>query len=151
MKKNTMAGILALVGLMALAGWALQASGFQENVAQTSVTRWTIRILMGGTPFVCMLIGMFAFRRFSLTSAEHSRIRAVIDATPARLFDMYLDPKAHAAFTGAAVEVSGTPGSVFRAFDGFDRNRLCYVQGTGAASIVRALERWVQNNKITVH
>jgi hypothetical protein len=31
---------------------------------------------------------------------------------------------------------------VFRAFDGFDRQRFCYVQGTGASSIVRALERW---------
>lgn len=36
-----------------------------------------------------------------------------------------------------------TTHSVFRAFDGFDRRRFCYVQGTGAASIVRALERWV--------
>lgn len=33
--------------------------------------------------------------------------------------------------------------AVFRAFDGFDRKRFCYVQGTGAASIVRSLERWV--------
>lgn len=36
-----------------------------------------------------------------------------------------------------------TSHSVFRAFDGFDRKRFCYVQGTGSASIVRALERWV--------
>ena len=36
--------------------------------------------------------------------------------------------------------------AVFRAFDGFDRSRLCYVQGTGAMSIVRALERWAQSN-----
>ena len=33
--------------------------------------------------------------------------------------------------------------ALFRAFDGFDRRRFCYVQGTGAASIVRTLERWV--------
>jgi hypothetical protein len=32
--------------------------------------------------------------------------------------------------------------AVFRAFDGFDRTRFCYVQGTGSSSIVRALERW---------
>jgi predicted DNA-binding protein len=32
--------------------------------------------------------------------------------------------------------------AIFRAFDGFDRRRFCYVQGTGAASIVRTLERW---------
>lgn len=36
-----------------------------------------------------------------------------------------------------------TTHSVFRAFDGFDRKRLSYVQGTGSASIVRSLERWV--------
>ncbi|MDA3896789.1 MAG: hypothetical protein PF482_11665 [Desulfobacteraceae bacterium] len=35
-----------------------------------------------------------------------------------------------------------TTHAVFRAFDGFDRRKLCYVQGTGPASIVRALERW---------
>jgi hypothetical protein len=33
--------------------------------------------------------------------------------------------------------------AVFRAFDGFDRKRFCYVQGTGSSSIVRSLERWV--------
>jgi hypothetical protein len=33
--------------------------------------------------------------------------------------------------------------AVFRAFDRFDRQRLAYVPGTGAASIVRTLERWV--------
>ena len=32
--------------------------------------------------------------------------------------------------------------AVFRAFDGFDRKRFCYVQGTGSSSIVRTLERW---------
>ena len=35
-----------------------------------------------------------------------------------------------------------TTHAVFRAFDGFDRKKLCYVQGTGPASIVRSLERW---------
>jgi hypothetical protein len=35
-----------------------------------------------------------------------------------------------------------TTHGVFRAFDGFERRRFCYVQGTGAASIVRSLERW---------
>ena len=33
--------------------------------------------------------------------------------------------------------------AVFRAFDGFDRQRFCYVQGTGSSSIIRALERWI--------
>jgi hypothetical protein len=33
--------------------------------------------------------------------------------------------------------------AVYRAFDSYDRQCLCYVQGTGSSSIVRALERWV--------
>ena len=33
--------------------------------------------------------------------------------------------------------------AVFRAFDGYDRRRLSYVQGTGSTSIVKSLERWV--------
>lgn len=35
-----------------------------------------------------------------------------------------------------------TTHAVFRAFDGYARQCLCYVQGTGGASIVRSLERW---------
>ncbi len=34
------------------------------------------------------------------------------------LFDMYLDPKKHQAFTGAPVTIGPTPGSAFSAFDG---------------------------------
>ncbi|MBW2268646.1 MAG: MFS transporter [Deltaproteobacteria bacterium] len=75
-----LAGKLGTGLMMALAGWALQASGFEKNVEQTELTRRTILLLMGGAPFLCMLIGMLAFRRFSLTSAEHARIRAEIDA-----------------------------------------------------------------------
>jgi len=40
-----------------------------------------------------------------------------------------------------------TSHAVFRAFDGFDRKRFCYVQGTGSSSIVRSLERWALNFK----
>ena len=36
-----------------------------------------------------------------------------------------------------------TSHAVFRAFDSMDRKKFAYVQGTGAASIVLALERWV--------
>ena len=39
-----------------------------------------------------------------------------LPASPDRLFDMYLDPVAHAAFTGAPVTISATPGAPFRAF-----------------------------------
>jgi hypothetical protein len=38
-----------------------------------------------------------------------------------------------------------TSHAVFRAFDGFDRKRFCYVQGTGVSSIVRSLERWAMD------
>jgi hypothetical protein len=37
---------------------------------------------------------------------------------------------------------AATSHAVFRAFDGLDRERLAYVQGTGAGSILLALERW---------
>lgn len=68
-------------GLMiALSGWALQLSGFIPNVAQTQTVHWTIKGMTGGAPFVCILIGMLAFSRFSLDSHESARIRAAIDA-----------------------------------------------------------------------
>jgi len=38
-----------------------------------------------------------------------------------------------------------TTHAVFRAFDKYNRKNLCYVQGTGATSVVRSLERWVVN------
>lgn len=45
------------------------------------------------------------------------QLAAYLPATPDRLFDMYLDPAEHAAFTGAPVTVSATSGSPFRAFN----------------------------------
>ena len=41
-----------------------------------------------------------------------------LPASPARLYRMYLNPKLHAAFTGAPVRIAARPGAVFRAFDG---------------------------------
>jgi GPH family glycoside/pentoside/hexuronide:cation symporter len=68
-------------GLMiALGGFALQFSGFVPHAEQTTTTKWTILILMGGAPFLCITIGMIAFSRFSLTGSEHARIRAALDA-----------------------------------------------------------------------
>jgi len=43
---------------------------------------------------------------------------AVFPASPDRLFDMYLDPAAHAAFTGSPVTISSKAGAEFQAFDG---------------------------------
>jgi uncharacterized protein YndB with AHSA1/START domain len=42
---------------------------------------------------------------------------AILPAPPDRLFDMYLDPVAHAAFTGAPVTIGARPGAPFKAFD----------------------------------
>jgi uncharacterized protein YndB with AHSA1/START domain len=46
------------------------------------------------------------------------QIAVSLPAPSDRLFDMYLDPEEHAAFTGAPVTISDQPGSAFRAFDG---------------------------------
>jgi activator of HSP90 ATPase len=43
---------------------------------------------------------------------------ASLPATPETLYDMYLDPLAHAAFTGAPVEIEARAGAAFRAFEG---------------------------------
>jgi activator of HSP90 ATPase len=44
-------------------------------------------------------------------------LAASMPAEPERLFDMYLDPVRHAAFTGSPVEIGSQPGSSFRAFE----------------------------------
>lgn len=54
-------------------------------------------------------------------------LAAHLPATPERLFDMYLDPREHAAFTGAAVSISPAPGSEFRAFDGMLAGHMLHV------------------------
>lgn len=41
-----------------------------------------------------------------------------LPASPARLYKMYLDPKQHAAFTGAPVKIAARIGAKFEAFDG---------------------------------
>ena len=41
---------------------------------------------------------------------------------------------------------SASTHAVFRAFDGVDRRKIAYVQGTGAVSIVLAVERWVRES-----
>jgi len=46
------------------------------------------------------------------------QLAAAFPASPERLYDMYLDPVEHAAFTGSPVTISARPGAVFRAFDG---------------------------------
>ena len=50
--------------------------------------------------------------------ARTIQIAASLPAPPEQLFDMYLDPLEHAAFTGMPVTVSAAPGSTFSAFNG---------------------------------
>jgi uncharacterized protein YndB with AHSA1/START domain len=45
------------------------------------------------------------------------QLAASLPATPERLFDMYLDPVEHAAFTGAPVTIAPHAGAAFRAFN----------------------------------
>jgi uncharacterized protein YndB with AHSA1/START domain len=52
------------------------------------------------------------------------QLAADLPATAERLFDMYLDPAQHSAFTGSTVEVSSVPGSPFRAFNNVLSGRI---------------------------
>ena len=65
---------------VALTGFALQASGFEPNQAQTPAALWTLKLLFAGGPFLGNLIGAAIFRHFRLDAAEHARIRAELDA-----------------------------------------------------------------------
>jgi len=69
------AGKLGTGLMIAFSGWALQGAGFVPNQEQTDLVKWTILGMIGGAPFVCLLIGMVAFSRFSLGDEEASAIR----------------------------------------------------------------------------
>jgi len=45
-------------------------------------------------------------------------LATVLPRPPARLYSMYLDPREHAAFTGAPVKIAGRAGARFEAFGG---------------------------------
>ena len=45
------------------------------------------------------------------------QLAASLPASPERLFDMYLDPVEHAAFTGSSVTIAAEPGARFGAFN----------------------------------
>jgi activator of HSP90 ATPase len=55
-------------------------------------------------------------------------LAASLPAPPEKLFDIYLDPQAHAAFTGHDVEISSRPGTPFRAFDGMLSGTMLHVE-----------------------
>ena len=53
---------------------------------------------------------------------------AALPATPDKLFDMYLDAEAHAAFTGLPVTLEPRAGGVFRGFDGMISGTILHIQ-----------------------
>ena len=52
---------------------------------------------------------------------------ASLPASPEKIFDMYLDSEAHAAFTGLPVILEPRAGGLFRAFDGMISGTILYV------------------------
>lgn len=67
------------IGLMiVLTGIALELSGFVPNAEQTPDAQFYLRLLFAGPPAVAFLAGAIAFRRFSLSEAEHDRIHAAL-------------------------------------------------------------------------
>ena len=63
-----------------LTGFVLQLAGYVPNVEQTESAQLAIRALYALFPLTCYLIGAVLFTRFSLGEAEHSRIRAELEA-----------------------------------------------------------------------
>ena len=55
-------------------------------------------------------------------------LATVLPASPDRLYDMYLDPQAHAAFTGKPVTIEARAGAPFRAFDGMLSGSILHVE-----------------------
>jgi len=55
-------------------------------------------------------------------------IAASLPAPPDKLFDMYLDPAAHAAFTGFPVTLEPRARGAFRAFDGMLSGTILHIE-----------------------
>ncbi len=55
-------------------------------------------------------------------------LAASLPAPPDRLFDMYLDSRSHAAFTGAPVTIEPHAGAPFSAFDGMISGTMLKVE-----------------------
>lgn len=64
----------------AMAGLALQLSGFKPNMEQSEGTLLAIRFLYAGVPAIAMILGAaLFFTRFRFDTADHQRIRAELD------------------------------------------------------------------------
>ncbi len=70
---------LANAFIIVLAGVVLEYSGFEPNVAQSEHTKLVLRSVYAGLPLVMLTLAAFVFRRFTLNSDEHARIRAALD------------------------------------------------------------------------
>ena len=53
---------------------------------------------------------------------------ASLPAPPERLYDMYLDPAAHTAFTGHPVTIAARAGAPFSAFEGMISGTILHVE-----------------------
>jgi GPH family glycoside/pentoside/hexuronide:cation symporter len=69
--------------LASSAGFALALAGYEANAEQTERVKLTMIFLLGGMPLLGYGIGALTFSRFSLTEAEHQRVRAELDARAA--------------------------------------------------------------------
>ncbi|MDG2303533.1 MAG: glycoside-pentoside-hexuronide (GPH):cation symporter [Candidatus Binatia bacterium] len=67
-------GKLAGGVMVGTVGVTLQVVGFEPNAEQSEGTKFAIRFLMGGVPFLLFFVGLWFFRSFSLTEAEHAAI-----------------------------------------------------------------------------
>ena len=74
-----------------------------------------------------------------MTATIEQSVRFPVSAQ--ELYDLYLDPQRHAAFTGAPVKISSKSGSKFSAFDGM-------LQGVTIAAVPGKLivQRWRSSN-----
>jgi activator of HSP90 ATPase len=73
--------------------------------------------------------GPFAVRRTGVHyMPKNLELAASFAASPDRLFDMYLDARSHAAFTGAAAVVEPRAGAEFSAFDGMLSGKILHVE-----------------------
>jgi GPH family glycoside/pentoside/hexuronide:cation symporter len=66
--------------MVGVVGYSLELSGYVQNAAEQSQTvKDTMIFLMGGVPLIGYGIGSLAFTRFSLSEAEHAKIRSELD------------------------------------------------------------------------
>jgi GPH family glycoside/pentoside/hexuronide:cation symporter len=74
------AGKLAAGLMVAVVGFAREATGYVANIEQPQEVRFAMVALMGGMPLAGYAFGALAFARFRLSEAEHTRIRNELDA-----------------------------------------------------------------------